>query len=381
MKHRFFLAAFLVAAFVTSSNAQFQENWNIFRSDTYSLAKKLEEGVTADLQHRKDRQQLLKTKQILTGDTELFWTDGRFILSTFYEEEENEISVRIKRQMEPTPSMENPQNLKVVGKKVKVVDKTPLFVTVEKLGQYTILVYRTAQGTPVKAYYSIDNESTYDGMWTIFMHYLLDGSYRLENGETAVFGHRQDFYEGKSYNTDPGIYQFYIHPEDNIIDIIYGEGRVSRGDPSSPKFGNMPGGGGAGALMGPMVWQVKFTTQGLDAKVTLDEKFVDHSPALNSNGNNVLTKLQCPWEGIDGKWAFASVIPLTHELLKLFPKKTLELIRAEIYARHGDKFTNADNQRYFDAQPWYHKSSNPVVLTDIERFNVALIKHIISTKK
>ncbi|MBQ4231248.1 MAG: YARHG domain-containing protein, partial [Salinivirgaceae bacterium] len=33
-------------------------------------------------------------------------------------------------------------------------------------------------------------------------------------------------------------------------------------------------------------------------------------------------------------------------------------------------------QSYFDKQPWYKKSGKAAVLTDIERFNVALIKQV-----
>ena len=117
------------------------------------------------------------------------------------------------------------------------------------------------------------------------------------------------------------------------------------------------------------------------ARVITDQRFVDHAPALEVDVDNVLTKLQCPWEGIDGKWAFASVMPLTHDLLLLFPAEVLELMRAEIYARHGDTFRSAANQRYFDQQPWYKKSGKQVVLTDVERFNVALIKQVMESKK
>ena len=129
--------------------------------------------------------------------------------------------------------------------------------------------------------------------------------------------------------------------------------------------------------MGPMAWQVKPTGDGLEACVAHDEPFVDHRPRLEE-GTNVLTKVQCPWQGVDGKWAFSSVIPLTHELLRLFPKDVLELMRAEIYARHGDTFKSAANQQYFDQQSWYKKKGKAVVLTDIERFNVALIKYIMN---
>ena len=56
-------------------------------------------------------------------------------------------------------------------------------------------------------------------------------------------------------------------------------------------------------------------------------------------------------------------------------------MRGEIYARHGDTFKNPDTQRYFDAQPWYKKSKQPIKLTDVERFNYQLIKHVETTMK
>lgn len=371
---------FILLTIIALSSIARERQHDIFRVDYRDIGTLLQEGVETDLAHSNDRQKLLNTKQILTDNYELLWTDGRFILSTLYNPESKEIEVGFNRYMEPTPTMEKPHVMKIVGKKVKVKGTPSLFATVEQLGQYTMLVYRNSQGIPVKAYYKITYDDASYGRWTIFIHYLLAGNYMLKNGKNAVFGLRQEFYNGDKYNTDPGLYQFYIDPDDNKIDILYGEGRVSHGDPSSPKYGKMPGGGGAGALMGPMEWQLCLTKEGLDAKVIEDQQFVDHSPRLE-DGNNVLTKVQCPWQGIDGKWAFASVIPLTHELLKLFPKDVLELMRAEIYARHGDTFNNAANQQYFNQQPWYKKSGKPVVLTDIERFNVALIKQVMAKMK
>lgn len=367
---------FLLIMMALSTSAQNREN--IFRSDKESIYELFEQSLPIDLEHRNDKLQVLNKEQTLLSDIEQLWTDGRFIFSTMYNRKTKLIYAGYNQYMEPTPTMATPHKMNVVGDKVKVTGKTSLNVTVEKLGQYTMLVYRNAQGTPVRAYYSITNDMRNNGNWTIFLHYILAGNYALVDGKYSVFGPKQDFYEGDRYSSDPGLYQFYIYPDNNLIDIIYGEGRVSNGDPSDPKYGKMPGGGGAAAIMGPMTWQVKLTNEGLDARVTHDEPFVDHNPRL-AKGNNVLTKVQCPWQGVDGKWAFASVIPLTHELLKLFPKETLELMRAEIYARHGDTFKSPANQKYFDQQPWYKKSSNPVVLTDIEKFNVALIKQVMAT--
>ncbi|MBR5087319.1 MAG: YARHG domain-containing protein [Muribaculaceae bacterium] len=381
MKQRIFLILFVMTAIGVSA----QRNY----CDKERLSSKLKDGLTTDLKHRNDKRQVLKTIQILKDDTQQFWTDGLYLISTmhnpYYKDREYnpdnrgqiEVECESNRQIDPEMTIAT-RDLDITGGKVKERGQEALTVTVEMLGQYKMLVYRNAQGAPIKAYYHIDFENVNDYTWTHFFHYILDGNYQLASGSNAVFGFKQDFYEGNTYDTDPGIYRFEINPETKNIGIIYGEGRVSHGDPSSSNYGLMPGGGGAGAIMGPMVWQVKPTKQGLDTKVAVDETFVDHRPRLDK-GDNVLTKVQCPWQGVDGKWAFASVIPLTHEMLKLFPKDVLELMRAEIYARHGDTFKSAENQNYFNQQPWYKKSGKPVVLTDIEKFNVALIKQVMAT--
>ena len=348
----------------------------------------LKEGLTADFEHRNDKRQVLKTVQFLKNDTSQLWTDGRIVFYSIYNpyfkdkeynpDNRGEIEIGLCPEFQIDQEVTFLNNDFDIVKNTVIERKSKFTVTVEKLGRYTMLVYRNAQGAPVKAYYHIDNESANDASWTYIFHYILDGNYMLNNGNNAVFGIKQEFYEGASYNCDPGIYCYNINSHDQAVEIIYGDGRVSHGNPNDPKYDKMPGGGGAGAIMGPMTWQVKLTNEGLDAKVVHDEPFVDHNPRL-AKGNNVLTKVQCPWQGVDGKWAFASVIPLTHELLKLFPKETIELMRAEIYARHGDTFKSAANQKYFDQQPWYKKSGKTVVLTDIEKFNVALIKQVMAT--
>lgn len=377
MKQKIILSALLAISLVTLMNAQndLRFGW----CDLSQIATQLEEGINSQLEHQYDKLQELDTKAILTSGQEQLWTDGRFIFSTFYHPKRKTITAGFNRMMEPTSDMIEPHEMTITGNKIKVSGTPTLQVTVEKLGAYTMLVYRSTQGVPVRAYYSITNEEADNGQWTIFLHYLLAGNYMLNDEENSVFGIRQDFYTGKEYNTDPGIYRYYLHPENNNIYIEYGAGRVNHGDPSSPKYGKMPGGGGAGALMGPMIWMLKPTAEGLEAKVTLDERFVDHSPRLDPNNINVLTKVQCPWQGVDGKWAFTAVMPLTHELLKLFPKDALELMYAEIFARHGATFEVDKLQKYFNAQKWYKKSNSPTELTDIEKFNAQLINEVILT--
>ena len=385
MKQKIFLLLFLMIA----TGASAQKNY----CDMQRLSTSLKEGLTADFEHRNDKRQVLNTIQVLKNEKDEFrqefWNDGRIVIGTLfnpyyldylkedknYDRGEIEVDFERDRQIDIEATCVT-HDFDIVGETVKERD-TKLIVTAEKLGRHTMLVYRNAQGAPVKAYYYSEFDDVNLNTWTYIFHYILDGNYLLANGKNAVFGFRQDFYEGNEFNTDPGLYRYHINSENKTIEIIYGEGRVSHGDPSSPNYNNVPGGGGAGAIMGPMTWQVKFTRQGLDAEATVDEQFVDHRPRLEK-GNNVLTKVQGPWQELNGKWAFASVIPLTHEILKLFPKDVLELMRAEIYARHGDTFKSAANQKYFNQQPWYKKSKKTAVLTDIEKFNVALIKQVMA---
>ena len=131
-----------------------------------------------------------------------------------------------------------------------------------------------------------------------------------------------------------------------------------------------------------MEWSLSHCVEGLKVIVRHDERFVNHEPAIGEEGDTVvLTKLQSPYEGLNGKWAFASVIPLTDALLMSYPREVLTLMRGEIYARHGDTFKDAATQRYFDAQPWYRRSNAKVIrLTEVEQFNYQLIKYIESKK-
>lgn len=338
-------------------------------------------NITADLAQRDAKRRLCLLKKELLLDDIRHWSDGRYAVVTAFDAASRQVELYYENVYEPDVDILPSHMLKVRGGKVTTAQAPRLRVTVEQYGNYKMLVYRNAKREPVYAFYSMNNEQIAEHNQEIFIYYLLAGNYRLQGGENSIFGVRQDFYQCSEYNRDPGIFSYYVYPDFSSIDIIYGNGRVSHGDPSSPKYGKMPGGGGAGALMGPMRWNVKFTCQGLEVKVVDDEPFVDHNPRLDNKGLNVLDKVQGPWQGVDGKWPFASVIPLTHQLLKLFPKDVLKLMRAEIVARHGGSFDDADLQQYFNRQPWYKRSSKAEFLTDIEQFNDALIKQALSAKK
>lgn len=369
---RLIIATLIMTAFV-AMNAQEKRFAGVLINDR-DLVELVKNRIAADLSHRYDKRQIVSARTTLIDDSELFWTDGLDVFTTIYDSNDPEIAMTPIHYYDVNRMPASSGTMNIKGRKVTLSDSPEMSVYIEVIAGHKMLVVRNAKGTPVKAFYYITNEEKENGTWSTFLPAVLAGNYTTPNGDNVVFGPKMAFYTGNEYDVDPGFYRHYVSPDFLSVTISYGDGRVSHGDPSSPKYGKMPGGGGAGALMGPMEWEITNTIDGVIAKVTHDEKFVDHNPSIISE--STLTKVQCPFEGIAGKWAFASVIPLTHSLLKLFPKEVLTLMRGEIYARHGDSFTDPKTQRYFDAQPWYKKSKKRTALTYVERFNYDLIKQV-----
>lgn len=326
---------------------------------------------------------VLSTAKYLLKDDSQLWTNGVGIYETFYDNDDRQVYFSPIMQSDIPEDVIAIKPLKVKGRNIVLSDRPDVRVSIEQVAGHILLVGRNAQNHPVMVLLNITNDQRNDGTWTSLAQYLVMGNYTLPDGHNAVFGPKCPFYTGSEYDTDPGILNgYYINRDFKSMDILYGSRRVSRGDPSSPNWGKMPGGGGAAAIMGPMEWNIRFTVEGLQAVVVRDERFVDHMPSIGNEGDTVmLTKVQTPYQGLEGKWAFASVIPLTHKMLELFPKQVLTLMRAEIYARHGDTFRDPATQHYFDGQPWYKRSGKPVRLTDLERFNYLLIKQVESTMK
>lgn len=361
----------LIAMGITA-NAQFDKGFVRPFYDMRDADQIMRQNITRDMDKRNDKLRVLSNKKWLLDENN-WWTNGFVVFQTYYDEDSHEIGLSPQLD-EATPDWDPIGALTVRGSQVTSQDGKIQY-TVEQLGAYVMLVGRDAQRRPVSAYHAVSIKDFNEGRWIFLLQHLLAGNYTLPGGENAVFGPRMEHYTGHAYNIDPGAW-YSFRPEDNFaaLSILYGGGRVSHGDPSSPKYDKMPGGGGAGALMGPMQWRLAPTVDGMVVNVVHDEPFVDHLPPV-ADGSKI-TFAQSPYKGLSGRWAVASVMPLTHQMLRLLPKQVLTLMRGEIYARHGDTFNDADTQRYFDAQPWYKPSGRPVKLTDIERFNYALIKQV-----
>lgn len=351
--------------------------------DDRDMATYLNSEIADWMASREKPLKVLSTAKYLLKDDSQLWTNGVGIYETFYDNDDRQVYFSPIMQSDIPEDVIAIKPLKVKGRNIVLSDRPDVRVSVEQVAGHILLVGRNAQNHPVMVLLNITNDQRNDGTWTSLAQYLVMGNYTLPDGHNAVFGPKCPFYTGSEYDTDPGILNgYYINRDFKSMDILYGSRRVSRGDPSSPNWGKMPGGGGAAAIMGPMEWNIRFTVEGLQAIVVRDERFVEHMPAIGNEGDTVmLTKVQTPYQGLEGKWAFASVIPLTNKMLELFPKQVLTLMRAEIYARHGDTFRDPTTQHYFDGQPWYKRSGKPVRLTDLERFNYLLIKQVESTMK
>ena len=357
----------------------------LFSSDRDEVAARFAQSVTTAMSHRHDKSKARPAASYLRGEGDnLLWTNGVGVYSASYEPEERAVYFSPIPQSDDVTEIIEIKHLDVKGGTVVLSDKPNVKITVEQVAGRTLLVGRNPQGVPVMVLHNVAEEQAHNGEWTMVGQMLLWGNYQTPAGDYAVFGPRMTSYLGEDHRPDPGILDgYFINRDFKSIDIIYGNGRPSRGDPSDPRWGKMPGGGGAAAIMGPMEWNITPTVEGLRVVVSHDERFVYHNPSVGNEGDTVvLTLVKTPFEGLDGKWAIASVFPLTEVMLQLFPREILKLMRGEIYARYGDTFNDPATQRYFDAQPWYKRrsGSSPIRLTDVERFNYQLIKHVESTR-
>ena len=380
--------AALMTASVMPVQAQLRhENYTRpYNGDYREASDHFTDVIASAMAHRHENSKVLSIdRYLLDEDSLLLWTNGIDTYLSSYDPQEKEVV------FEAFSSTYNRSNdiieispLKVQGRVVSVADKPGVKVTVEQVGANIVLVGRNAQGEPVMVLYRLTQQQERNYAWTDLVQLIMMGNYQAPDSACAVFGPKMPFYTGYKYDKDPGFFDSYHISQDfKSMDILYGNGRPSKGDPSSPNWGKMPGGGGAAAIMGPMEWKITPTVEGLQVVIIHDEKFVSHEPRIGNEGDKVtLTKVQSPFEGLDGKWAIASVVPLNETLLRLFPKEVLTLMRGEIYARYGDTFKDPATQRYFDAQPWYKRKSGnaPIRLTDVERFNYKLIKYVESTR-
>lgn len=332
---------------------------------------------TEELQKWRSLMMQQKDKAITTmdlsvlKDSTIYWWDGDLVLQMIGSGEDDDEFLMFNVSTN-TPCY----TIKATGSTGRD-ESRGLTVSLHKMGN-TYLMMEREDG---KLYNILIQVTVEQPVWDfIDLHDMLDGIYQSSDKKQYLFG-LPEMFEGVDEETrDPGLFDTINEQRDEVADysflIQYGMGRMSHGGAFANTEGiEQPGVGGAGALMGPMEWGFNLTDEGLEGKVIHEEPTVDHMPSITEEFT--LKKIQSPYKGVDGIWAFASVRPLNRQMLTHFPKEILRLMRNEIFARHGERFTSDQAiQDYFDRQPWYKASSRPTPLTALEKLNVSLIKSI-----
>lgn len=343
-------------------NAQVNDlRWNHDREWDYT--EKLPLRLDTLLLRRGAKLMKLGSNGVFADDVDYWWNGTQGFVRGYDPDSKDEKNARVivpmkGHDVQPTYRFQRSRTRR--GTTVSVKEHPGWKVSIEEVGPWQMLVVRNAQGQAVDCYVKSDfndivnrrNIQDYD------MHDIYDGLYATSDGLIAVFGPKSDHYKDhlKHYESDPGCFLTGTDREDGRVTpyIFFGNGRVSRGNPASPKYGKMPGGGGAGARMGPMVWMVQPADGGLNIQITVDQEFVEHRPEFPSKQFHVKKVLSnCPQ--LTGLYPIASLRPLPRGLLNRFTPATLKVMKQEMKDRHTD--------------------GTP--LTDIETLNTQLINAII----
>jgi len=133
-------------------------------------------------------------------------------------------------------------------------------------------------------------------------------------------------------------------------------------------------------FMGIFFLTAPILAQNLDDRGTDEE--VASPPPPEKTAPSVPTPAPAPQAASGGRWPWTSGrLIQPGELAALSPGE-LELMRNEIYARHGWIFRRPDLRNYFESQPWYRPRSDNAYysnrqveaeLSPIERRNLQII--------
>ena len=388
--------------------------WANLHAQYYRSPMLDEETAKEHIDNMKAKMTTQNARDLLRESDINIWTDGQRFYVGYPDGNKYQLFYSLEPgQYSDTPSFELIAN----GMSFRYPEEKGATARYQTAGRWNMLVFYDASGKPTRLLYAMKDDDKFRlSNPTLDYQTVINGVYSLKecNAKISdeyrekklftkmVFGQnwyipKADDYFDDYRGNDPGPYVLAEEPnhllmgfgrhkhvplppvpklETRIIDgekQYFADGeRISIEQYKRYEHIHAPGYGGNAAEGEPARWDVTFTIDGLSVHAT-PTQYILYEPDFGTEFT--LTK-DCSAYGFDipGRWAYASVRPLTRYMLSLQSKEALVLMRGEIYARHGDTFKNPDTQKYFDAQPWYKKSGKPVVLTDIERLNVALIK-------
>jgi hypothetical protein len=100
----------------------------------------------------------------------------------------------------------------------------------------------------------------------------------------------------------------------------------------------------------------------------------EQNKSVTTNGLAVTDVSAMPQPILKGHWPFTSSRYISESDLYGMSLADLRIMRNEIYARHGYIFTTKEMKQYFAQQSWYRPTSANVTLSQIEQYNVNVIK-------
>lgn len=103
---------------------------------------------------------------------------------------------------------------------------------------------------------------------------------------------------------------------------------------------------------------------------------INQVPQTNSKPDTVIVREPSPAPVVNGSFIFSNsgYSYLTKSQVASLSNYQLGIARNEIYARHGYIFSTAKYRNYFNSQSWYSPITTNVTLSNVETYNVDLIK-------
>ncbi len=247
--------------------------------------------------------------------------------------------------------------VKVVKGVPRVTNHRGFTVKHQKIGAWDLIVFRNAAGGVVDVLIASSAQLRY-GEEMLDMQAMLNGVWVSARGDTATLGKPLE----RGSLVCPG--EYYLEKVDDGWKLAFAQNRMKvvrmpdiskEVDPNTGEviyyadgkriskdefefIASRPTGyGGHGALLGPIVWSITPTADGKQIKVNLDEPYnkdQDFRYSPFDEEQFTLSWVRSLYPGMKGRWAVASVRPLTRRMLSNLNKAALRQILADIASRH-----------------------------------------------
>lgn len=271
--------------------------------------------------------------------------------------------------------------VKVVKGVPRVLNHKGFTVKHQMIGEWDLIVFRNAKGAVVDVLIGSDERPRYEDLMRD-RQAMLNGVWVSARGDTASLGNEP----GARYDGCPGAYQLeetengwqilFAHNRMKVVDMpvvtkkedpqtgvitYYGDGKPISKEEYEFIMSRPCGYGGHGALLGPIVWDIQPSAdlKKIDVKLTEPyDKEQDFRVSPFDEEQFTLSWVRSLYPGMKGRWAVASVRPLTRRMLRDVSKSGLRDLLADLNSRQG----------------------KPAVMSAVEKLNKSLVTTMLSEK-